>query len=119
VKSDDGLVTLKGWVHLPWLKKQFQTEIEKIPGVKSVQNKLQYTFGPGDLGITAARLIYNHPMFQGLQYSSNPPIHIIVNNGSVILEGFVKSENAKSLAEHLVRYRTDALSLEDNLKIKM
>jgi osmotically-inducible protein OsmY len=117
VSSDNGVVTLKGWVHLPWLKSQFQSEIEKIPGVKSVNNEMQNTFGPEDFGIRIARLIYNNPMFHGLQYIKNPPIHIIVNNGRVILEGYVKSQVQKDVAENLVKYRTDAFSVENNLKI--
>jgi osmotically-inducible protein OsmY len=118
VHSNDGVVTLTGWVHLPWLKSQFQSEIEKIPGVKSVENEMQNTFGPEEFGIRIARLIYNNPMFQGLQYSPNPPIHIIVNNGRVILVGYVKSQVQKDVAENLVRYRTDAFSVENNLQIR-
>ncbi|MEJ2506920.1 MAG: hypothetical protein P8Y81_11730, partial [Ignavibacteriaceae bacterium] len=71
------------------LKTQFQNEIGKIPGVESINNEIKNTFGPGEIGIRAARLIYNDPMFWGMQYFANPPIHIIVNNGSVILEGDV------------------------------
>lgn len=118
VSSNNGVVTLTGWVHLPWLKKQFQTEAEKVPGVKSINNEIQNTFGPGELGIRAARLIYNDPMFQGMQYSVNPPIHIIVNNDTVILEGTVSSEAQSSWAANLIRYRTDAFSVENNLRVK-
>ncbi|MEJ2105269.1 MAG: BON domain-containing protein [Ignavibacteriaceae bacterium] len=118
VSSSNGVVTLKGWVHEPWLKNQYQTEIEKVPGVKMIENNLKNTFGPGEFGIRVARLIYNNPMFYGLQYEKNPPIHIIVNNGNVILEGNVKTETQKSVAENLVRYRTDAFSVENNLQIK-
>ena len=117
VSSDNGNVTLKGWVHLPWLKKQYQTEIEKIPGVKSVKNELKNTFGPGEIGYRAARLIYNDPMFYGMQYFANPPIHIIVNNGKVILEGDVNSQALSSWAANIVRFRTDAFSVENNLQI--
>ena len=117
VSSNNGNVTIKGWVHLPWLKKQYQTEIEKIPGVKSVKNEMQNTFGPGEIGYRAARLIYNDPMFYGMQYLADPPIHIIVNNGTVILEGHVGSEALSSWAANIVRFRTDAFSVEDNLQI--
>lgn len=118
VNTKNGIVTLDGWVHLPWLKSQFQTEAEKVAGVKGVDNKIQNTFGPGEIGVRAARLIYNDPMFEGMQYFANPPIHIIVNNGSVILEGTVNSEAQSGWAENLVRYRTDAFSVENNLQVK-
>ncbi len=116
--SNNGVVTLKGWVHLPWLKTQFQNEVGKIPGVESIVNEIKNTFGPGEIGIRAARLIYNDPMFWGMQYFSNPPIHIIVNNGSVILEGNVSSEVQSSWAGNLVRFRTDAFSVENDLKVQ-
>jgi osmotically-inducible protein OsmY len=116
--SKDGVVTLAGWVHLPWLKNQFQTEIEKIPGVKSVNNEVQNTFGPGEIGVRAARLIYNDPMFYGMQYSANAPIHIIVNNATVILKGNVNSEVQSRWAENIISFRTDAFSVENNLQVK-
>lgn len=117
INSDNGIVTLGGWVHLPWLKNQFATEVEKVPGVKSIVNKIQSTFGPGELGYRAARLIYNDPMFWGLQYSSDPPIHIIVNNGSIFLFGNVYSAVEKSWAENVIRFQTDAISVENDLKV--
>lgn len=117
VNSDNGVVTLGGWVHLPWLKNQFETEVEKVPGVRSVVNKVQNTFGPGELGYRAARLIYNDPMFWGLQYSTNPPIHIIVNNGSVYLFGDVNTKVQKAWAENIIAFQTDAISVENDLKV--
>ena len=116
VSTINGIVTLDGWVHLPWLKSQFQTEVEKIPGVKNVNDEIQNTFGPGELGFRAARLIYNDPMFYGYQYSQNPPIHIIVNNGKVILEGHVNSEVQRIWAANIINYRTDSFSVENNLQ---
>ncbi len=118
IQSSNGTVTLDGWVHLSWLKDQFQNEVEKIPGVKSVTNKIQITFGPGEIGYRAAKLIYNDPMFWGTQYASNPPIHIIVNNAKVYLYGTVKSETQRNWAEDIVSFRTEAFSVENNLEIK-
>ncbi len=117
VNSDSGVVTLEGWVHLPWLKNQFESEVEKVPGVKNVINKIQITFGPGALGYRAARLIYNDPMFWGQQYSSNPPIHIIVENGSVLLYGDVNSYVEKDWAENIISFRTDAITVDNNLRV--
>lgn len=117
VSADNGIITLGGWVHLPWLKHQFESEVEKVPGVMSVINKIQITFGPGELGYRAARLIYNDPMFWGLQYSSDPPVHIIVNNGSIYLFGEVISSVNKSRAENILTFQTDAVSVENDLKV--
>ncbi len=117
VNSDNGVVTVGGYVHLPWLKHQFATEIEKLPGVKSVINNLQLTFGPGELGYRAAQLIYNDPMFWGQQYSVNPPVHIIVDNGSVYLFGDVNSAVQKDWAENIISFQTDAITVNDDLKV--
>ncbi|MHB1685885.1 MAG: BON domain-containing protein [Ignavibacteriaceae bacterium] len=117
VHYNNGIVTLKGWVHLPWYKSQFQREAEKVAGVKGVKNEIQNTFGPGSVGIRAARLIYNDPMFEGMEYSANPPVHIIVNNGTVLLEGRVTSNAQSSWASNLVRFYTGAITIENNLNI--
>ncbi len=117
VSSNNGVVTLNGWAHLPWLKDQFQSEVEKISGVKSVVNKIQNTFGPGEIGFRAARLVYNDPAFWGTQYSANPPIHIIVNNATVYLYGTVNSEAEKNRAENTISFKTDAFAVENNLLV--
>ena len=117
VNSNNGVVTLDGWAHLPWLKNQYQTEVEKVPGVVKVINNIQNTFGPGELGFRAARLIYNDPMFWGMQYFSDPPIHIIVNNGKVFLFGNVSSEVQKTWAGNIVTFHTDAFSVENDLTV--
>ena len=113
----NGVVTLTGWAHEPWNKTIFQNEAEKVPGVQKVVNKIQTTFGPGSIGVRAARLIYSDPMFESYAYSSNPPIHIIVKNGKVILLGHVDSEAESSWAANLVRFHTDAFSVNNDLYI--
>ena len=117
VQDTNGIVTLNGWVHLPWYVQQFQNEAEKVEGVKKVVNNIKPTFGPGRIGRRAARLIYNDPEFYGMEYSANPPIHIIVNNGTVLLEGNVMSTAQGGWAENLVRFYTDAVSVKNNLLV--
>ncbi len=117
VDSKDGVVTMEGWVHLPWLKSQLQNAAQKVPGVKSINNKIEYTFGPGRIGVKAAHLIYSDPWYIGQAYTVNPPVHIIVNNNIVILEGVVSDEVLRDQAEYLVSTFTDAFSVQNNLKI--
>ncbi len=114
----NGTLTLKGWVHQPWDVKIFQEKAEEIPGVDSVVNKIQKTFGPGNIGYRAAMLIYSDPMFEPYAYSTNPPIHIIVINGNVILKGHVDSSSLKYWAANMVRFKTDAISVNNQLAVK-
>ncbi len=117
-KDANGVVTLTGWVHLPWYKDWFQKEAEKVVGVRVIKNDIQETFGPGEIGYRAARLIYSDPMYQGLQYSTNPPVHIIVNNGSIILEGNVGSNSESGWIENLLRFNTNAVNVNNYLGIR-
>lgn len=117
VHDKNGIVTLDGWVHLPWYKTQFQTETEKVVGVKSVKNNIKITFGPGMIGRRAAWLIYNDPMYTGMEYLKDPPIHIIVNNGTVFLEGKVDSSGEAAWASNLVEFNTNAIRVKDYLQV--
>ena len=117
-QDTNGVVTLTGWVHIPWYKDWFQQEAEKVVGVKEIKNNIQNTFGPGSIGYRAARLIYSDPMYYGMQYMADPPIHIIVNNGSIILEGRVNSDSQSGWVEDLLRFNTDAVNVNNNLAIR-
>ncbi len=114
---NNGVLTLSGYVHLPWFKNTFQKEAEKVPGIVEIKNEIKKTFGPGRLGILAARYIYSDPAFQGYAFSVNPPIHIIVNNGSILLFGKVNTEVESSMAANLIRFKTDAFDVINNLSI--
>ncbi len=113
----DGVLSLNGYVHVPWFKKTFEHEAEKVAGITKINDNIKNTFGPGRLGIRAASLIYNDPMFAGYAFSSNPPIHIIVENGSVFLFGKVDSDVESSWAANAVRFRTDAFNVNNNIVV--
>ena len=119
VRVQDSVVTLSGWVRARWEKPIFGKLALEVAGVKRVNNQLDWTFGPGKLGLQAAQLIYGDPMFQGFAYSWDPPIHIIVVLNKVILEGEVSTENEREQAEFLVRYQTDAVSVGNNLRVAL
>lgn len=116
--AKNGVVTLTGWVHQPWRKEDIADVAEKVPGVKEIKNEIQQSFGPGEIGIAAARVIYNDPLFAHDVYDRNPPIHIIVNNGQVILMGDVASQTQKDWAQTLVEFHTNAVSVANELKVE-
>ena len=114
----NGVVTLTGWVHDPWLKDRFQKDAEKVAGVRKINNDIHNTFGPGSIGYRAAWLIYSQPEYEGSQFMVNPPIHIIVNGDSIILKGHVYNKGEGGWIKNLLEFRTGAFDVNDNLEVK-
>ena len=116
----DGVVTLKGWVREPWRKNDYQNLAEAVPGVQSVTNEIQVlplsTFDD-QLRLSAARSIYADPRFGRYANRSLPPIHIIVENGKIILEGAVANPLERQLAESLVRTRGLSFGVVNHLTV--
>lgn len=120
VNADNGVVTLAGWVYVPWHKTEFVHQAEKVAGVKKLVDDIKVlptSSTDEQIRERAARLIYNNPTFENYANNVNPPIHIIVDNGHVILEGVVDSNYAKGLAGNIVRFDTDALSVDNQLMV--
>jgi osmotically-inducible protein OsmY len=118
VDVNNGVVALKGWIHLPWGGKQYIIEAEKVPGVVKVVDDIKYERGSDATRVRAARLIYNDSRFESYAYSVDPPIHIIVNGPDIILYGAVRSESDKSWAETLLTFNTDAVQVINHLKVE-
>ncbi len=116
----DGAVTLKGQVREPWRKKDYQRLAEAVPGVKSVANEIEVLpLSPFDdqLRLAAARSIYGDAFFARYANRALPPIHIIVKNGKVILEGAVANSLERQLAETMVRSRVLTLGVVNHLTV--
>ncbi len=117
VKTDNGVVTLNGYAHLPWAKKYFEKFAEETEGVKSVDDNIVKVSGPDDIRYRAARAIYGSSIFYNYRFMKDPPVHIIVISNKVILEGTVPSELEKGWASTLVEWNTDAGKIENNLAV--
>jgi osmotically-inducible protein OsmY len=117
VEVKDGIVTLRGWSQYPWGIKYFAQRAAKVMGVKEVKNEIQLAQGSDDLRYRAAQVIYNDPLFEFYAYEQNPPVHIIVDGSSVILEGIVTSELEKKTAFSLVFFLSDAPNVVNNLVV--
>jgi hyperosmotically inducible protein len=116
----DGVVTLTGWVHQPWHKSEYESRAESVVGVKQVKNEIQVlptSIYDDQLRIAAARLIYGYPGFEQYAIQPYPPIHIIVQNGRVILRGVVSSQVDRQLAEEIVRSRLLAFDVTNDLVV--
>src|SRR6266481_1855160 len=98
----DGTVTLMGQVVNPTLKSDAERAVKRIEGVEKVVNNIEVLpTSPNDDRIRLAvyRAIYGHPALNLYQLRAVPPIHIIVKNGNVTLEGVVARQMDKQIAE--------------------
>jgi osmotically-inducible protein OsmY len=117
----NGEVTLAGWVRLPWTKKQYEHAIEKVPGVTKIDDQIQIesrSIFDDELRNQAANVIYNDPNFEPYAGGNGVPIHIIVNNGDVFLEGEVARADMRNWAVNTVIVNTKAFQVFDDLKVQ-
>ena len=98
---DGTTVTLTGQVNDPTLKNDAGNAVKKLKDVTNVVNNIEVLpLSPADntIRLAAYRAIYNDPTISvRYAYRAAPPIHIIVKNGHVRLEGVVSSEADKDL----------------------
>jgi len=101
VRVREGDVELTGQVSQPFKKADLGRLAQRVPGVRSVTNAVEVLpTSPFDdrLRLQVARAIYRDPMFSRYAMQAIPPIHIIVDNGHVTLEGVVNNEMEKNVA---------------------
>jgi len=112
-------VTLTGWVYEPWHKESIARRVAAIPGVTEVEDQMEIlpvSAFDDQLRFQAARLIYGDLTFMQYADSPNPPIHILVRNGRISLEGVVPNEVERRLAETLIRTGTPAFGVVNGLR---
>jgi osmotically-inducible protein OsmY len=137
-------IILRGWASRPTLKSSLESSVKRISGVGSVQNEIQVLpLSPNDDRIRADvyRAIYSGSL---QRYTSNrgpgsrignnsvarraggitndPPIgwhaiHIIVNNGNVMLAGVVDNEGDFALAGMRANMVPGVFSVDNDLQI--
>jgi hyperosmotically inducible protein len=120
VHVQHGDVALNGSVYQPWHRDVLEERIADIRGVRSIENDV--TVQPVSLTddairMQAARALYSDFMFNEFAGALHPPIHIIVDNGTLTLDGVVRSRVEKQGAEAIVRTGTSALRVQDNLQV--
>jgi hyperosmotically inducible protein len=100
-RIDGGKVTLFGQVARPTLKTDAEKAVKSIEGVQTVDNQIEVLpLSPNDDRIRAAvyRAVYSQAPLQRYQLNTVAPIHIIVKNGNVTLEGVVANTGDKNIA---------------------
>jgi hyperosmotically inducible protein len=116
----DGTVTLLGQVSRPTLKSDAENAVKHIEGVEKVVNNLEVLpNSPNDDQIRRAtyRAIYGDPVLSEYQMRAVPPIHIIVKNGNITLEGAVARQMDKTVAGMRANSVPGAFSVTNNLVV--
>jgi osmotically-inducible protein OsmY len=119
-KVERDKVILEGQVVLPTLKSDAEAAVKSIEGVASVVNNIQVLpVSPMDDQVRRAvyRAIYGDTALSRYGFQAVPSIHIIVNNGSVTLEGVVDSESDKNLANLRANGVPNVFSVKNNLVV--
>jgi hyperosmotically inducible periplasmic protein len=136
-------IVLKGYASRPMLKSDAERAVKGIEGVDGVDNQIQVLpTSPNDDRIRVAvyRRIYSQPMLR--KYTSAPPgfgetpsiaraaggitqdppigyhaIHIIVDNGNVILTGVVDSRSDADVAAIQANSTSGVFSVDNDLQV--
>lgn len=120
-KVDGYNVTLMGSVTRPTLKSSAENVVKDIEGVQNVTNNIEVLpVSPQDDRIRLAtyRAIYGHNVLNRYALQAVPPIHIIVKNGNISLEGVVANEMDKNVAGVQARSVPGAFAVNNNLQVE-
>ena len=120
-RVDGSQVTLSGQVVRPTLKSGAENVVKSIEGVEKVINNIEVLpLSPNDdrLRVAVYRTIYGHAALQRYSIRSVPPIHIIVKNGNVTLEGVVANEADRNIANIQANGVSGVFSVKNNLRVE-
>jgi hyperosmotically inducible protein len=118
---DGSKVTLTGQVVRPTLKTEAEATVKSLEGVLTLVNKIEVLpASPADdeLRRSVYRAIFEDSTLAHYAIKAVPPIHIIVKNGNVALEGRVDSVSDKNLAAARARGVAGVHSVENNLVVQ-
>ena len=120
LQVENGNVIVSGQVTLPFKKGDIGNTLARVKGVATLVNKLEVlptSMFDDRLRWQLARAIYGDPFFVHYRVQPNPPIHIIVKNGNVTLEGVVATTLDRTKADMAARGTGLSFSVVDNLRV--
>jgi hyperosmotically inducible protein len=113
-------VILEGQVVQPVMKKDAENSVKHIEGVEKVINNIE-VLPPSPMDDRIRRAVYRSIYSYGPLFKYGgmavPPIHIIVRNGRVTLEGVVDSEADKNLAGMRANQVPGTFQITNNLRV--
>jgi len=101
IRVENGTVHLTGDVTQPVKKLSLGKMIARIPGVTAVNNDLRVlplSWYDDQLRLQVAGAVYRDPFLARFSMGTQRPIHILVRNGHVTLEGVVRTDAQKQVA---------------------
>jgi hyperosmotically inducible periplasmic protein len=119
-RVDGAKVTLLGQVTKPTTKSDAERSVKQIEGVEQVTNQIEVLpLSPNDdrLRLAVFRAIYGTPGLDRYGLQAVPPIHIIMKNGNVSLEGAVGTAMDKTLAGMKANGVSGVFSVQNNLVV--
>jgi hyperosmotically inducible protein len=117
----DGTVTLLGQVSRPTLKSDAENVVKRIEGVEKVVNNIEVlptSINDDNIRRAVYRAIYGNSVLAPYQLRAVPPIHIIVKNGHVALEGVVARAMDKQIAGMQANGVSGVFSVDNNLQVE-
>ena len=119
---NDGALELNGEVYRPVMKRMIEKVAQRLTGVTSVVNNIEILpLSPYDdrIRIALANQLYRNQVFTRHSIQAVPPVHIVVKNGNVTLEGVVNSELEKNVAFHVANGIHGVFSVTNNLRTEI
>jgi hyperosmotically inducible protein len=117
-RVDGSKVTLFGQVTRPLVKSDAEKVAKSIEGVTSVDNEIEVlpvSRSDDRIRIAVYNALYSKAPLQKYQMGALPPIHIVVKNHNVTLEGVVNSAGDKDLAGLAAKGVPGVLKLTNHL----
>jgi hyperosmotically inducible protein len=120
-RVDGRSVTLVGQVTRPTLKSDAEHVVKSIEGVERINNEIQVlplSSVDDRIRIATYRAIYGQTPLDRYALQAVPPIHIIVANGKVTLEGIVASQSDKDVAGVRANGVSGVFGVTNNLRVE-
>ncbi len=135
---DGGTVTLDGTVSRPSLRDDIESSVRALEAVDSIRNRIELLPSGGDdvgIRVNAYWRIYGHPeirRYLGREETFRPrlrraasdaqrvlirPIHIVVRDGHLVLEGEIEQQRAKRVAEQQALAVLGVRSVTNNIVV--
>jgi hyperosmotically inducible periplasmic protein len=120
-RVDGTTVTLFGQVTRPTLKQDAAGTLKEIEGVEKIDNQIEVLPNSANddrIRLATYRAVYGQEALNRYAIQAVPPIHLIVKNGNLTLEGVVGSQGDKDIAGIQANGVSGVFSMTNNLRVE-